>query len=314
MRALLSFLIFIPLWAHGGELAETYKGETLKVLKRLQQNGVWQIACDSDGAGCLYTEDLIDDVSSGKVIWRELPDFNKAEGATRFSAFNAPQMKTIFLNRSVREIPSVVGLVGFHEVVELYGKNDRGFQVSTAVAQVIDFESVLRNDNDQTSLLLLDRIKDRIRRSSVPEDYFEPKEDRSLVLHEGGAVIGGGGGDTRTLGLRLEVFENLRKAVFAKHGVRQSEGPNGPRGGLSNPVSHFYRYYDQLPIDIVRSAGESVSYEFNKLKWSNIERVSVPENLLVANREAVVKSICLMYASTGLGVDLFSNASVRGNK
>lgn len=289
-----SFLVTSTAWSK--TLTEEYKSETIRLLTELEARGVRQIACEASNSNCLYPDDLRRSITNEEIKWVELPNFEKSSGATRFSAFNSPANQTIYLNQSAHELHEVIGFVGLHEVIEVKGKEDRGFHISMAAVQLLSFApSVDRLQN----IGIYERLINLIRTETPSAYAFESPQDRQLQL-AGGGIIVGGGGDTRALALRIQVHKALRKDVENHFGAA------GSVFGLSVVLSNFYLYFKQLPIDVETRKDILISYEFEG--WV-LKRVAVSERALELNRQQVIDDIVRMYSSFGIGLYTFSLAN-----
>ncbi|KYG63982.1 hypothetical protein AZI86_14325 [Bdellovibrio bacteriovorus] len=255
---ILSVFSFVPGFALATKLADTYRFETQKILRDLDKLGIDKIACISkaEKKNCFHPLELLK--IADQVKWVELESFHKAAGTPRGGAFYSPIENTIYLNKSVPHIRQFIGYVGLHEILGLVGATETDFGISLAAYRAIrlfdpsskNLQPTWRWDIIKTDLMTTPEI------STL--SYSDPEYNKLRRSTEGGGVfVGGGGGDTRSFQLRVEVFEHMSKYV---------------------PIMIFVdMHFANVSIEVINSNKKEIYYH---TVGSLLNRIFVPESLL----------------------------------
>lgn len=196
------------LGALAGGLETAYRTETKKLLLKLEQLGVKEIACDPKKQ-CLTPQGLIHRLETLKFVPVK---FHKSyvEDATRWGAFYAASENTVFLNTEVTHDPRYIAYLGFHELLGIMGSPEPDFSLSlTAYKLISSYESADPRESESSwrhhiqgyfpALLVWDL--------STPDLQWA----NNVLFLESGVFIGGGAGDIETFKIRAQVLRQVRK-------------------------------------------------------------------------------------------------------
>ena len=213
----LTFLMMclFTLPAAAGSLANLYQQKTKQVLTSMQILDIQKVACTrvSNFTDCFNPAVLKRKID--QVKWVELEYFYKGSMASRWGAFYSPTENTIYLNKSVPHDPEYIGYVGLHEILGVMGRPEKDFSISIAAYKAVTLfgpdreteEPEWRLGDFKASIMIFPDW------ALLQSDVVDNQRLMVSANSGGGVFVGGGGGDTRTLQLRLAVFKQLQKYI-----------------------------------------------------------------------------------------------------
>lgn len=221
-------------------LTQTYREKTFQVLQFLEEIGVEKIACDQDQ--CLSPRSLMNLLK--KVHFVETPFFKSAQ-ASRFEAYSDPKTQTIYLNTIYAQpkVSQFTGFVGLHELLWMAGRPDNNFEISLRAYLLYRNYRFMAQERDYMVMMIQDM-------QMRPQFTAFNPADSEITLKGGVILVGGGGGDTRSLAIRMQLFDHLSSVLLPNQEIYGPEFMKAVRDLLLTVYIEGSGEFDRIQYEI----------------------------------------------------------------
>lgn len=185
-------------------LEKAYRSAALELFQNAQTAGAFRH---------LEGTDLVRE--SEAVCYKEIPKLEKPEGALRFTAFNEPSTKTVYLNRSsLQPAPDRLGPLAAHETLGALGYKDYDYQVSLGLDFFTKAQALPEGEWKEETLR---QLRIGLRRSwdlnvkTYETGRLPGEPDMSAATGGGGATGVGSGGDGDAIVFKALFINTLAK-------------------------------------------------------------------------------------------------------
>lgn len=191
-------------------VADRWRDAFILALVELEAAGVTELGSESNPAR-LSVEELRRRAASVQYI--QVSMFKKGPGARRWSAFNEPKRRRVYINSWAKLNAEQLSILSVHETLGALGFEDSEYQLSLLIHLLPRIRRADGADGHRTTNLA-SHLNDRLYYSVTPANFPRDPDAILILSRAGGDASGGGdavggGGDADALSFKYRLLVRL---------------------------------------------------------------------------------------------------------